>query len=146
MANLIQKPTMVLAAGNKPKEIAEYVGRLNSATEALSIAHMNSPAGWIEPGQIAEFGEYTVVLRGTLRVETRAETIDVKAGQAILARRVNVVTAPGVRLCPVCGGVYAGLFSGTPASRRNDGSHASWQITPDAGTGQTDTTTVRARE
>jgi mannose-6-phosphate isomerase-like protein (cupin superfamily) len=87
MTNLIQQPAMVFAAGNKHKEIAEYVGRLNSATEALSIAHMKSPAGWIEPGQIAEFDEYTVVLRGTLRVETRAGTIDVKAGQAILARR-----------------------------------------------------------
>ena len=87
MTNLIQQPTMVLAAGNKHKEIAEYVGRFNSATDTLSLAHMKSPADWREPGQIAEFDEYTVVLRGTLRVETRAETIDVKAGQEILARR-----------------------------------------------------------
>lgn len=72
MANLIQQPTILMAAGNKPKEIAEYVGRLNSATEAVSIAHMKSPGGWSEPGQIAEFDEHTVVLRGALRVETRA--------------------------------------------------------------------------
>jgi quercetin dioxygenase-like cupin family protein len=87
MVNLIQQPTIVMAAGNKRKEIAEYVGPLNSATESLSIAHMKSPAGWNEPGQTPEFDEYTVVLNGTLRVETRAETIDVKAGQEILARR-----------------------------------------------------------
>ena len=87
MANLIQQPTIIMAAGNKPKEIAEYVGRLNSATEALSIAHMKSPAGWSETGQIPKFDEYTVVLRGSLRAETRAGTIDVKAGQAILACR-----------------------------------------------------------
>jgi mannose-6-phosphate isomerase-like protein (cupin superfamily) len=87
MVNLIQQPTIVMAAGNKRKEIAEYVGRLNSATESLSIAHMRSPAGWSEPGQTPEFDEYAVVLQGALRVETCAETIDVKAGQAILARR-----------------------------------------------------------
>lgn len=87
MATLIQQPIMIRAAGNKHKEIAEYVGRLNSATEALSIAHMKSPAGWSEPGQSPEFDEYTVVLRGALRVETRTGTIDVKAGQAIIACR-----------------------------------------------------------
>ena len=87
MVNLIQQSTVIMAAGNKSKVIAEYVGRLNSATESLSIAHMKSPAGWNEPGQTPEFDEYTVVLHGALRVETRAETIDVKAGQAILARR-----------------------------------------------------------
>ena len=87
MATLIQQPIIIRAAGNKHKEIAEYVGRLNSATEALSIAHMKSPAGWSEPGQIPEFDEYTVVLRGALRVETRTGPIDVRAGQAIIARR-----------------------------------------------------------
>jgi len=87
MVNLIQRPTVMMAAGNKSKEIREYVGRLNSATESLSIAHMKSPAGWSEPGQTPEFDEYTVVLRGALRAETRAGTIDVKAGQALLARR-----------------------------------------------------------
>ena len=87
MVNFIQRPIIIRAAGNKHKEIAEYVGRLNSATEALSIAHMKSPAGWSEPGQSPEFDEYTLVLRGALRVETRTESIDVKAGQAIIARR-----------------------------------------------------------
>jgi mannose-6-phosphate isomerase-like protein (cupin superfamily) len=84
MAKLIEKPQIITAAGNKPKQIAEYVGRVNSATEALSIAHMKSPGGWSEPGQSPGFDEYTVVLRGALRVETRAGTIDVKAGQAIV--------------------------------------------------------------
>src|SRR5258708_21910259 len=87
MAHLIQQPTIVVAAGNKRKEIAEYVGRLNSATNNLSIAHMKSPAGWSEPGQTPEFDEYTVVLRGAIRAETHEGTIDVKAGQAILVRR-----------------------------------------------------------
>ena len=87
MVNLIQKPIIIKAAGSKHKDIAEYVGRLNSATEALSIAHMKSPAGWSEPGQTPEFDEYTVVLRGMLRVETRMETLEVRAGQAIIARR-----------------------------------------------------------
>ena len=87
MANLIQRPTMITAAGNKPKQIAEYVGRVASATETVSVAQMKSPDGWIEPGQCPEFDEFTVVLRGALRVETRTETIDVKAGQAILTSR-----------------------------------------------------------
>jgi len=118
MTSLIQQPTIVLATGNKHKEIAEYVGRFNSATDTLSLAHMKSPADWREPGQIAEFDEYTVVLRGTLRVETRAGTIDVKAGQAILARRgewvrYSTLEPNGAQLC---GGVYAGLFSGTSTS------------------------------
>jgi mannose-6-phosphate isomerase-like protein (cupin superfamily) len=87
MANLIQQPIIIMAAGHTHKEIAEYVGRLNSATEALSIAHMKSPAGWSEPGQTPEFDEYTLVLRGALRVETRTGTLDVKAGQAIIVSR-----------------------------------------------------------
>ena len=87
MPDLIEKPTIIAAAGNLPKRIAEYVGRVNSATEAVSIARMESPQGWIEPGQTPEFDEYTVVLRGTLRVETRAGAVDVKAGQAITAHR-----------------------------------------------------------
>ena len=87
MAHLISQPTIIMAAGSKPKRIAEYVGRLNSGTAALSIAHMKSPSDWIEPGQTPEFDEYTLVLHGTLRVETREESIEVKAGQAIVARR-----------------------------------------------------------
>jgi len=87
MPDLIGKPTIVAAAGNLPKRIAEYVGRVNSATEGVSIAHMQSPAGWTEPGQTPEFDEYTVVLRGLLRVETKSGSMDVKAGQAIVAHR-----------------------------------------------------------
>jgi mannose-6-phosphate isomerase-like protein (cupin superfamily) len=85
MPTLISAPTRVTAAGNKPKLIDEYVGRVNSSTEALSVAHMRSPGGWVEPGQTPQFEEFTVVLRGTLRVEHREGTIDVTAGQAVIA-------------------------------------------------------------
>jgi mannose-6-phosphate isomerase-like protein (cupin superfamily) len=87
MPTLISEPTRVAAAGNKPKLIDEYVGRVNSATPALSVAHMRSPGGWIEPGQTPEFDEFTVVLHGTLRVECRDGTMDVNAGQAVIAHR-----------------------------------------------------------
>ena len=87
MPTLIDKPTRVEAAGNKPKLIDEYIGRINSATSATSIAHMRSPGGWQEPGQTPEFEEFTVVLHGTLRVEHRGGSIDVQAGQAIIAHR-----------------------------------------------------------
>ncbi len=97
MPKLIARPTIVEAAGNKPKQIAEHVGRVNSATDAVSIAHMKSPSGWVEPGQTPEFDEYTLVLRGTLRVEGRGETIDVHAGQAVVAPRGEWVrySSPG---------------------------------------------------
>ena len=85
MPTLIAKPTRVEAAGNKPKLIDEYIGRINSATSATSIAHMRSPGGWQEPGQTPEFEEFTVVLHGTLRVEHRDGVIDVHAGQAVIA-------------------------------------------------------------
>lgn len=87
MPTLIEKPTRIEAAGNKPKLIDEYVGRVNSRTEALSVAHMRSPGGWVEPGQTPEFDEYTIVLRGTLRVEHRGGAIEVRAGQAIITHR-----------------------------------------------------------
>jgi mannose-6-phosphate isomerase-like protein (cupin superfamily) len=82
---LIPKPTRIEAAGNKPKLIDEYIGRVNSATSATSVAHMRSPGGWQEPGQTPEFDEFTVVLRGTLRVEHRGGSMDVHAGQAVIA-------------------------------------------------------------
>jgi quercetin dioxygenase-like cupin family protein len=84
MPTLIQAPTTVEAAGNKPKLIREFVGRVNTGTPEASIAHMQSPGGWVEPGQTPEFDEYTIVLRGTLRVESRGETLDVHAGQAVI--------------------------------------------------------------
>ena len=87
MPTVIDSPIVIEAAGNKPKRIEEYVGRVNSGTAAVSIARMKSPSAWIEPGQTPEFDEYTVVLSGTLRVETRTETIQVQAGQALLAQR-----------------------------------------------------------
>src|SRR5262245_21966109 len=82
---LIENPTMIVAAGNPPKQIAEYVGRLNTKNSTLSIARMVSPGGWEEPGQTPEFDEYTLVLRGSVRVITRTGAIDVKAGQCFLA-------------------------------------------------------------
>jgi ethanolamine utilization protein EutQ len=84
---LIAKPTRIEAAGNKPKLIDEYIGRVNSITSVTSIAHMRSPGGWQEPGQTPEFDEFTVVLRGTLRVEHRGGWMDVHAGQAVIAHR-----------------------------------------------------------
>jgi mannose-6-phosphate isomerase-like protein (cupin superfamily) len=84
---LIQAPKVIEAAGNKPKIIEEYVGRVNTETAAVSVARMRSPGGWEEPGQTPEFDEYTVVLRGMLRVRTEAETLDVRAGQAVITRR-----------------------------------------------------------
>jgi len=84
MPILIDKPSIIKAAGNKPKIIEEYFGRVNSKTEALSVARMQSPAGWIEPGQTPEFDEYTVVLKGTLRVTHKDGFIDVHEKQAVL--------------------------------------------------------------
>ena len=80
----IEKPTIIEAAGNKPKIIEEFIGRVNSGTEGLSIARMQSPAGWIEPGQMPEFAEYTVVLKGMLRVVTQEGAADIHAGQDVM--------------------------------------------------------------
>jgi mannose-6-phosphate isomerase-like protein (cupin superfamily) len=84
MPSLIKQATIIRAAGNKPKIIEEYIGRVNSETDAVSIARMKSPSGWAEPGQTPEFNEYTVVLKGLLRVESKEGTIDVLAGQAVI--------------------------------------------------------------
>ncbi len=86
LPTLVEKPTRITAAGNKPKLIDEYIGRVNSQTSAVSIAHMRSPSGWVEPGQTPRFDEYTVVLRGMLRVNHKEGTTDVHAGQAIITR------------------------------------------------------------
>ena len=85
MPTLIAQPTRIQSAGNKPKLIDEYIGRVNSQTGSVSIAHMRSPAGWVEPGQTPEFEEFTIVLKGMLRAEHRNGSIDVSAGQAIIA-------------------------------------------------------------
>jgi ethanolamine utilization protein EutQ (cupin superfamily) len=87
MPTLIPQPTRIQAAGSKPKLIDEYIGRVNSKSTALSVAHMRSPAGWSEPGQTPEFNEYTVVLKGMLRVSHKGGHLDVRAGQAVIAHR-----------------------------------------------------------
>jgi mannose-6-phosphate isomerase-like protein (cupin superfamily) len=84
MIKLIQAPSTLEAAGNMPKKIEEYFGRINSGTSEISIARMVSPQGWQEPGQTPEFDEYTVVLGGTLKVETEKDIFYVHAGQAIM--------------------------------------------------------------
>ncbi len=81
----INKPTIIEAAGNKPKIIEEFFGRVNSKTESISIAKMTSPSGWIEPGQTPEFDEYTIVLKGALNVKSKNNELVVKAGEAVLA-------------------------------------------------------------
>lgn len=85
MPTLIQQSTRIQAAGNKPKLIDEYIGRVNSKTGAVSVAHMRSPGGWVEPGQTPQFDEYTIVLKGMLRVTGRSGVLDVHAGQAVIA-------------------------------------------------------------
>ena len=86
MPTFIPSPSIIKAAGNKPKVIEEFIGRVNTSTNSLSIARMKSP-GWIEPGQTPEFDEHTIVLRGTLRVKTKTGSIDVTAGQAIIVTK-----------------------------------------------------------
>ena len=87
MPQLIGQPTQIKAAGNKVKIIREFIGKVNSETEAVSIAHMQSPGGWREPGQTPAFDEYTIVLKGTLRVASKNATLDVKAGQSVIVSR-----------------------------------------------------------
>jgi len=98
MAQLIPVPTRVQAAGNKPKLIDEFVGLVNSKTAQISLARMQSPSGWQESGQTPEFDEYTLVLRGMLRVETKSGVLDVHAGQAVIAPKREWVRygTPGV--------------------------------------------------
>jgi mannose-6-phosphate isomerase-like protein (cupin superfamily) len=104
---LIDAPTRVEAAGNKPKLIDEYIGRVNSGTGQASVAHMRSPGGWQEPGQTPEFDEFTVVLRGMLRVEYRAGVMEVRTGQAVIAHRgewirYSTPEADGAEYIAVC--------------------------------------------
>ena len=87
MPTLIAHPTRVEAAGNKPKLIDEYIGRVNSKTADLSIARMRSPGGWEEPGQRPEFDEFTVVLKGVLRVEHEDGAMEVQEGQAVITHK-----------------------------------------------------------
>jgi mannose-6-phosphate isomerase-like protein (cupin superfamily) len=107
MAKYIEKPIIIEAAGFPPKTIEEYIGRVNSGTSAVSIARMKSPSGWSEPGQTPEFDEYTVVLRGRLRVRLKDADFDVAAGQAILVRggewvQYSSPAAEGAEYIAVC--------------------------------------------
>lgn len=107
MPTLIQKPSRITAAGNKPKLIDEYIGQVTSGTAAVSIAHMRSPEGWQEPGQTPTFDEYTVVLSGVLRVEHRDGALEVRAGQAVITHagewvRYSTPEAAGAEYLAVC--------------------------------------------
>jgi len=105
MTTFVAKPTVIPAAGEPPKIIEEFVGRVSSQDSALSIARMTSPAGWREPGQTPEFDEYTVVLRGELQVQTRSTTYTVAAGQAIIVHAgewVRYGTPQGAEYIAVC--------------------------------------------
>src|SRR5690348_13335652 len=107
MPTLIAKPTRITAAGNKPKLIDEYIGRVNSDSANVSVAHMRSPQGWEEPGQTPEFDEFTLVLKGLLRVHHRGGQIDVAAGQAVITRagewvRYSTPNEDGAQYIAVC--------------------------------------------
>ena len=107
MPTLIEKPTRIQAAGNKPKLIDEYIGGVNSNTSAVSVAHMRSPGGWVEPGQTPEFDEFTVVLKGVLRVEHKEGSVEVEAGQAVIAHagewvRYSTPDPDGAEYIAVC--------------------------------------------
>ena len=105
MPTLIEKPTVIAAAGTKPKRIEEFVGRVNSGEAGVSIARMTSPPEWVEPGQTPEFTEYTLVLSGRLRVEYKGGVVDVRAGQAVVTRPgewVRYSTPEGAEYVVVC--------------------------------------------
>lgn len=107
MPQLVPAPTRITAAGNKPKLIDEYVGRVNSKSSNVSVAHMRSPGGWLEPGQRPEFEEVTVVLKGVVRVEHEGGHLDVKAGQAVITRpgewvRYSTPDPEGAEYVAVC--------------------------------------------
>jgi len=119
LPKLIEKPTIVQAAGNLPKIIEEFIGQVNSGTTDVSIARMRSPAGWVEPGQTPQFDEYTVVLRGSLRVASRSGVVDVNAGQAIITAagewvQYSTPGADGAEYIAVC------LPAFTPGSVHRD--------------------------
>ena len=107
MPQIIKQPTIIEACGSPPKRIEEYIGRVNTGTESVSIARMKSPAGWSEPAQVPEFDEYTLVLKGSLRVELKDKTVDITAGQAIIASagewiRYSSPTPGGAEYVAVC--------------------------------------------
>ena len=124
MPRLVHAPTVITAAGNKPKRIEEYAGRVNSGHTSVSVARMVSPSGWIEPGQRPEFEEITLVLRGMLRVESESGTLDVRAGQAVVTApgewvRYSTPEADGAEYVAVC------LPAFSPATVHRDGRSSS---------------------
>jgi ethanolamine utilization protein EutQ len=105
LPKLISQPTRIQAAGNKPKLIDEYIGRVTSKTQGASVAHMRSPAGWEEPGQRPEFDEFTIVLKGMVRVKHERGSLDVSAGQAVIAQKgewIQYSTPEGAEYIAVC--------------------------------------------
>jgi mannose-6-phosphate isomerase-like protein (cupin superfamily) len=107
MPRHIETPTVVEAAGNKPKQIQEFIGRVNSGHDAVSVARMVSPGGWVEPGQRPDFDEMTIVLKGLVRVEHEGGVIDVRAGQAVVTSagewiRYSSPEADGAEYIAVC--------------------------------------------
>jgi mannose-6-phosphate isomerase-like protein (cupin superfamily) len=105
MTGMIEKPTVIEAAGNPPKNIQEFIGRVNSGTTGVSIARMISPPGWSEPGQTPEFSEYTLVLKGNLQIKLKDREFNVKAGQAFMAEAgswVQYSTPEGAEYIAVC--------------------------------------------
>jgi ethanolamine utilization protein EutQ len=112
LPTLIHSATRITAAGNKPKLIDEYIGRVNSNTASVSVAHMRSPSGWEEPGQTPEFEEYTIVLKGTLRVTSKSGVIDVHAGQAVITHpgewvRYSTPGPDGAEYIAVCSPAFS---------------------------------------
>jgi mannose-6-phosphate isomerase-like protein (cupin superfamily) len=107
MPQLIASPKIIPAAGNKPKIIREYIGRANTQTAAISVAHMTSPEGWQEPGQRPQFDEYTIVLKGMMQVDYKGGMLQVTAGQAVLAKagewvRYSTPAAEGADYIAIC--------------------------------------------
>lgn len=107
MPKLISKASVIEACGNKPKRIEEFIGRMNSSEPRLSIARMKSPCGWVEPGQCPQFDEFTVVLSGMLRVQSKKDSLDVRAGQAVVCSagewiRYSTPEADGAEYIAVC--------------------------------------------
>jgi mannose-6-phosphate isomerase-like protein (cupin superfamily) len=103
----INSPTIIQAAGNKPKSIEEFIGRVNSKTEEVSIARMKSPGGWAEPGQTPNFNEYSVVIKGMLMVQTKDDVFEIKEGEAFVARagewvRYSTPKPEGAEYIAVC--------------------------------------------
>ena len=119
MPTLIDTPTVIAAAGNKPKRIEEFVGRVTNGTAAVSVARMTSPSGWVEPGQSPEFDEYTIVLRGTVRVESHGQTFEVHAGPGDrhAERRVDPLQHAGSGRRGVPRRLRAGLLARNCTSR-----------------------------